>query len=340
MMKRIGLGVLLLIVPWMVSIRGAEAVSVSAGAIGDALIFQLIETTNIDTQIAIENNVGGATLAKVRFRAAATGASALEFELCLPTNSTWTATVFRDGSLTKIVSTSTLLINGDPTPLNTTLGGNPTRAFMEVIGLRTGTALEATTVCTDSTLGGNVSNSALTGRAFYVNGSQSPPLAYGANPVALKDFAGAKITDGTVFQNDGVAQALIAQGTFGFGFNSTRFITRYFVAASFGAVTQVVLTFPTGPNTGGCPNCYVPSTIRIRPQTDAGNSLTQIDVPGDTSLVRVISLDSSDIANDAGLLHIGDTVGVTPIPAVGLGIITTTPSAPTFFNIISPLAIN
>jgi hypothetical protein len=337
-MRRTGLGVLLLIVLGIVSPGGAAAVSVSAGAIGDALIFQLIETTNIDTQIAIENHVGGATVAKVRFRAAATG-TATEFTLCLPTNSTWTATVFRDGSLTKVTSTSTFLINGDPTPLNTTLTGNPTRAFMEVIGLRTGSAVQGTTVCTDPALGGDVSNSALTGRAFYVNGSQSPPLAYGANAVALEDFAVVKISDGTVFGSDLVAQALIAQGTFGFGFDSTRFITRYFVAASFGAVTQVVLTFPTGPNSVGCPSCYVPSTIRIRPNTDAGASLTLIDVP-DTSLVRVISLTSSDIANDSGLLHIGDTVGVTPIPVVGLGIITTTPSAPTFFNIMSPLAIN
>lgn len=334
MMTRGSLVVLTVIVLALFTPGSAGAVSVSPGGVGDALIFQLIEVTNLDTLLAIENHVGGATLVKVRFHAGL-GASVLAFELCLPTNSTWTASVTRADSLTRVISFSTFLIDGVPTPLNATLFGNPTRAFMEVIGLRTGSAAQGTTICTNSTLGGDVSNSALTGRAYYVNGD----LVYGANAVALKDFAAVKIPDGTVLGNDFVAGALIAQGTFGFGFDSTRFITRYFVPASFGAVTQVVLTFPTGLPSLGCPSCYVPSTIRIRPQTDAGTSLAVIDVPVD-GLVMVISLTSSDIANDAGLLHIGDTVGVTPIPTVGFGINTTTPSAPQFFNVLFPLMIN
>jgi hypothetical protein len=311
---------------------GEAAVSVSAGALGDALILPLVETTNVDTLIAIENNVGLTVLALVRFRDAETGADVLNFQLCLVPESTWTATVFRDGSLTRVTSASTLLVNGSATPLNGTLFGNPTRAFMEVIGLREASTVPfgSTAVCTDPTTGGDVFNAALSARAYYVNGAQSPPLAYGTDAVALRDFALAKISDGTVFQNDAVAQALIAQG----GVGSFDFSTRYFVPASFGAVTQLVLAVPTGPNSGACPNCRLPSVYKIVPFTDAGASLPTFTTPSTSALVRVINLTSSDIANDSGQVHIIENAGFGSIPFVGFGITTTSPSASAFFNVL------
>jgi len=131
-----------------------------------------------------------------------------------------------------------------------------------------------------------------------------------------------------------VALALIAEGIIG----SVAFSARYFVPASFAAVTQVVLTFPTGPTSGGCPNCRMPSTFAIIPFSEAGVALTQINLPSDTSVVRVISLTSADIANDAGLLNILETGGSGSIPLVGFGVNTTAPSALTFFNVLFPIA--
>jgi hypothetical protein len=341
MMKRCAQVALLLIILALFTPGIAVAVSVSPGGIGDALIFQLIETTNLDTLIAIESFTNRTALHRVRFRNAATGASALEFTLCLVPGSTWTAAVLRDGSLTKVVSSSQLLVNGSDTPLNTTLTGNPTRAYLEVIGLRATTVASSdTAICTDPLLGGDVANTALLGKAYYVKGG-TPPLVYGASALALKDFSAVKIADGTVFGSDAVAMALIAQGSQIPGLESTAFVARYFVPASFGAVTQVVLTFPTGPNSGGCPSCRVPSLITIVPFTEPGVQLSLINLASDTSLVRVISLSSAEIANDSGLLDIVETsFPAISIPLIGFGINTTTADAPLFFNALFPLGID
>ena len=340
-MKRGGLVVLLVIVLALFTPGGAGAVSVSPGGIGDALIFQLIEVTNLDTLIAIESFTNRTALHRVRFRNAATGATSLEFTLCLIPGSTWTASVFRDGSVTRVTSASTLLVNGSATPLNATLSPDSTRAFLEVIGLRATTSASSdTAICTDPSLGGDVANTALLGKAYYVNGSGTPPLVYGASAVALKDFAAVKISDGTVFGSDAVAMALIAQGSQVPGFESTAFSLRYFVPSSFGAVTQVVLTFPTGPNSVACPSCRVPSNISIIPFTEPGAQLSIINLASDTSIVRVISLSSSDIANDSGVLDLFETSAAVSIPLAGFGINTTTPSAPLFFNALFPIGID
>jgi len=320
----------------------ASAVSVSGGGLGDALIFPLIDVTNIDTLIAIESFINRTALHRVRFRDGATGATALEFTLCLIPGSTWTASVFRDGSLTKVTSSSTLLVNGVATPLNTTLAGSPFRAVLEVIGLRATTSPSSdTAICSDPSLGGDVPNTALTGKAYYVRGASVPPLVYGASAVALRDFAAAKISDSTVFGNNAVADALIAQGSQIAPFQSTAFSTRYFVPASLGAVTQVVLSFVTGPNSIACASCRVPSNLSVLPFTEPGTPLAAINLPSDSSLVRVITLSSSDIANDSGVLDIFETsLPFVPIPVVGFGINTTTPSAPLFFNVLFPLGID
>jgi hypothetical protein len=104
-------------------------------------------------------------------------------------------------------------------------------------------------------------------------------------------------------------------------------------------VTQVVLSFPTGPNSVGCPNCRVPSTLVIQAATEAGILLPAITLPSDITLVRVISLSSSDIANDSGLLQVRE-IASTPFPAVGFGINTTTAGAPLFFNALFPITID
>jgi len=340
MMKRGGLVVLLGIVLALFTPGSATAVSVSPGGLGDALIFQLIDVNNIDTLIAIESFSTRTQVHKVRFLEPAAGASVLEFELCLIPGSTWTASVFRAGPLTRVTSPSTLLVNGSPTPVNATLFGNPTRAFLEVIGLRSIAGTD-TAICTNPAIGGDATNQALLGKAYYVKGASIPPLVYGASAVALKDFAAAKIADGTVFRDAAVAQALINEGVgffIGGGSPSVEFSTRYFVPASLGAVTQVVLTFPTGPNSVGCPSCRVPSNVSIIPFTEPGVPLPTLNLPLDTSLVRVITLSSSEIASDSGLLEIFETsFPLLSIPLVGFGVNTTTPAAALFFNALFPI---
>jgi len=320
----------------------SPAPSVSPGQIGDALIYALWEVTNLNTLLAIESFTTRTDLHVVRFRDEV-GNNVLEFTLCLTPFRTWNALVFRDGSLTRVVSASTLLVNGSATPLNTTLTGNPTRGYIEVNGLRgTTTNTEDTAICTDATLGGDVLNTALMGRITYVNPALSPVLAYGANALALKDTAVTKLSQSaTVLGNNGVARALILQGTqTAVGLESTTFGSRYFVAASFGAVTPVVMTFATGPNSGGCPGCRVPASLTFVPTAEDGPSLASFARPTGGKLVNVFNLTSADIASTGGVVRIAETPASVSIPTTGFVVQTTSspPLGQPFFNVLFPLS--
>jgi len=339
----------------LMGLRGIDqsgAVEVSSGHAGDALIFPLWEVNNLDTLIAIESFVRLTALYRVRFRDE-TGNNALEFTLCLPPFSTWAAAIFRDGSVTRVQSSSTLLVNGSPTPLNETLAGNPTRGYIEVIGLRGDAPILApeNLVCTNpDTPAGDVFKSAVMGRAYYVNVVQSSILAYGANAVALKDFATDKITDGTVLGNSEVASAM----TFHEGTLSTRVGSRYFVDPSFGAITQVVMTFPTGPTSASCPLCRVPSGLAFIPFRESGEDLsTSVSTgpPGgmnlpffnrstDGKLVNVFTVTSSDIASNSGVLEIADSPPFfLSMAATGFVVQTTTSTSGPIFAVLFPLTI-
>jgi len=305
------------------------AVSVSPGHAGDALIFPLWDVNNLDTLMAIESLTAGTQVHNVRFRDAV-GNNALDFTLCLLPHSTWSAAIFRDGPLTRVVSESTLLVNGSSTPLNATLAGNPTRGYIEVIGLRS--SLDPG-VCGNPAIGEDVPNSALMGRAYYVNPLQNPILAYGANALALRDFASDKITDGTVLGNEGVALALLAQGALG----SVSFGSRYFVDPAFGAVTQVVATFPTGPSSLTCPACQVPASLIFAPATEPGVFLTSFSRSTGGKLVTVFILTSSDIASPSGFFGTVASPSVS-MPLTGFVVQTNTLSSP-IFNVLFPLSI-
>ena len=308
----------------------SEAVSVSPGHAGDALIFALWDVNNLTTLVAIESFTSATTLHLVRFRDEA-GSTVLQFTLCLPQRSSWTAAIFRDGPLTRVVSGSTLLVNGSSTPLDTPLAGNSMRGYIEVIGLRSDST---TAVCTDPSLGGDVPSSAVTGRAYYVNPLQSPILAYGANALALANFATSKLTDGTVLGNNDVALALIAQGALG----ATTIASRYFVDPAFGAVTQVVVTFPTGPASGGCPSCRVPSNLTFLPFTEPGSALTPFNRSTSGKLVNVLTATSGDIASPSGILAATNASGPMSLPVTGFVVQTNTLLSP-IFNVLFPLSI-
>ena len=227
-------------------------------------------------------------------------------------------------------------------PLNTTLAGNPTRGFIEVMGLRgTTTNTSDTAICTDSTLGGDVLNSAVIGRAYYVNPLQSPILAYGGNAVALKDFGATKLpTSATVLGNKGVAQALILQGTQTPGFESTAFGSRYFVDPSFGALTQVVTTFPTDPNSSGYPRCKVPASLTFVPVSAPGTVMASFARSTGSNLVNVFNVTNTDIpGSNSGVLSFIEPPGLTSIPLTGFVVQTTTNTAGTIFNVLFPLSL-
>jgi hypothetical protein len=84
----------------------------------------------------------------------------------------------------------------------------------------------------------------------------------------------------------------------------------------------------------------VPANISIIPFTEPGAQLPIINLASDTSLVRVITLSSSDIANDSGVLDLFETSTSVSIPLVGFGINTTTVGAPLFFNALFPIGID
>jgi len=316
-------------------------VSVSPGQIGDALIFPLWDVNNLNTLIAIESFTLRTDLHVVRFRDQA-GNNALEFTLCLTPFSTWTAAVSRDGSVTRVVSGSTLLVNGSATSLNATLAGNPTRGFIEVIGLR-GTTFNTsdTAICTNAALGEDAGNQALMGRAYYVNALQNPILAYGTDALALKDFGATKLsTSATVLGHKGVAQALILQGTQIPGLESTAFGSRYFVDPSFGALTQVVTTFPTGPTSGPCSRCKVPASLTFVPVSEPGTTLASFARSTGGNLVNVFNVTNTDIpGSPSGVLAFIETSGgSTSIPLTGFVVQTSTLSSP-IFNVLFPLSI-
>jgi len=317
------------------------SVSVSSGQLGDALIFPLFDVNNLNTLIAIESVTDRTTVHRVRFREEISGASVLSFDLCLTPFSTWTAAVFRDGSVTKVQSTSTLLVNGSATPLDTILSPDATRGFIEVVGLRgTTTASSDTAICTDSTVGGDAFNSTM-GTTYFVNPAQSPILAYGMNALALKDFAAAKISDGTVLGNNAVANALVLQGTQTGGLESGDFGSRYFVDPAFGAETQIVMTFATGPTTGGCADCKVPSSMTVAPFTEGGTVLPSFARATSSHLVNIFTLTSSDIASPSGVFDLFDTSLAVNIPVTGFIVQTTStpPPGSPFFNVLFPLTI-
>jgi hypothetical protein len=341
-MRRIVMVALIGMLVGLGGVGRVEAVTaVSPGLIGDALVFPLFDVNNLHTLIAIESATNRTDLHLVRFRDE-NGTSVLSFTLCLTPFSSWTADVYRDGSATKVVSGSTLMVNGSTIPLDTTLTGNPTRGFIEVIGLRqTTSAISDTAICTDSTLGEEVKNYALMGKAYFVNPSLSTILAYGTNAMAFKDFALTKITNGTVVANQAVANALILQGTQVAGFESSTFESRYFVDPAFGAETQMVMSFATGPTTGGCPGCRVPTTLHFMPVAEDGTVLAVFDRGTGGKHVNVFSITGGDIASPGGVLAVTDIGGLVVTPVTGFAVQTTSapPPGQPFFNVLFPLAI-
>ena len=341
-MRRIVAVMLVLVALGVGRIGVVEAVSIGSGQTGDALIFPFFDVNNLHTLIAIESFTNRTDVYRVRFREEVSGNSVLSFELCLTPFSTWTADISREGSLTKVVSSSTLLVNGSSSPLNNSLSPDATRGFIEVIGLRgTTVATSDTAICTDAAVGGEALNSAVMGKAYYINPALSPLLAYGTNALALKDFAAVKIADGTVLGNNAVATGLILQGTQIPGFESTTFGSRYFVDPAFGAETQVVMTFATGPTSGGCPSCRVPASLTFVPVAEDGTVLSGFARATSSHLVNVFTLTSSDIASPSGVLTATETCCFTSIPVTGFVVQTTSapPPGQPDFNVLFPLTI-
>jgi len=334
--------VLVLVLFGVGEVGRSEAISISSGQLGDALIFPLWDVNNLNTLIAIQSGTNRTHFHRVRFRDDM-GTNVLQFTLCLPPFATWTAAVVQDGLLTRVVSESTLLVNGSAIPFNAILVGNPTRGDIEVIALRGLTSASSNlAICSDPTLGGDGNNGSLMGQVYYVNPAQSPVLAYGANALAIADFVGEKITDLTVLQDFFTAGALISQGTNAPAFLSTEFNSRYFVDPSFGALTQVVMTFATGPTIGFCPNCRVPSNLTFAPFSESGTALANFTRTTGGKLVNVFNVTSGDIAATGGMLEIFETgfPGVS-IPLTGFVVQTTTapPPGQPFFNVLFPLGI-
>ena len=230
-----------------------SALEVDRGGYGDALLIPYFDVTNLDTLISIESNNMTYQVVQVRFRAAATGAEALAFTLCLTPLGSWTAGMTANGSTAQILSSSTMLADGTP-GLNRLLAGNTTRGYIEVIGLREGGTSQA--ICADPSQGAATSNFSLLARTYYVAAATTPILAFGTNAIAFRDFSTVKLSGSeTMLGNQAVAQALTANSNF----SGTAFSFRYFVEPSLQAQTVIVLTFPAGAD--GCAACAIPPQV-------------------------------------------------------------------------------
>jgi len=303
------------------------ALEVDRGGYGDALLIPYFDVNNLNTLLSIESNNITYQVVRVRFRSATTGAEALAFTLCLAPAGSWTAAMSFTGTTAQIVSESSMLVDGVP-GLNRLLAGNTTRGYIEIIGLREGGANQS--ICSDPSQGVATSNSTLLARAYYVDPSKSPILAFGTNAVAFRDFSTVKLSGGeTMLGNAGIAQALLNNSnSFGIGFTS-----RYFVDPAFAAETVIVLTFPAG--AGGCGPCTVPGQVVLFPFQEGGTQLPPlIGLAG--QVVNVFVLTTANLSSPAGLFVLQATP-LAALPAVGLVIHTTSSaSGPIFFNVLFP----
>ncbi len=303
------------------------AAEVDRGGFGDALLIPYFDVNNLNTLISIESNNMTFQVVRVRFRSATTGGEALAFNLCLTPLGSWTAAMSPTGATAQVVSTSAMLADGGP-GLNRLLTGNTTRGYIEVIGLREGGATQE--ICDDASQGAATSNFSLLARAYYVDPSKNPILAFGTNAFAIRDFSTVKLSQGaTMFGNGSIAAALAANSNF----SGTGLVSRYFVGPDFAAETVIVLAFPAG--AGGCSGCTIPSQVRITPFAEDGTELASFNRSAG-QVVNIISLTAADLSAPAGLLFL-TAWPVNALPTIGLVIQTTANlSAPVFFNVLFP----
>ena len=149
-------------------------------------------------------------------------------------------------------------------------------------------------------------------------------------------------TGATMLGNKGVAQASILQGTQILGLESTAFGSRYFADPSFGALTQVVTTFPTGPTSGPCPRCKVPASLTFVPVSEPGTVLASFARSTGGNRANVFNVTNTDIpGSPSGVLSFIETAGgTTSIPLTGIVVQTTSspPPGQPFFNVLFPIS--
>ena len=213
--------------------KASAQVQVTPNGVGDLLIFQYWTTTDRDTLAAIVNAFGGqpARFVHVRLREGIASADVFDFTICLSPGDVWTV------ALTSASATTSTLTVGNPGSCDSTVGPagftpppNPGVPF--VVNASFG-YIEAFTM----EAGGG--DDTLWGVATPLNVKGGFSSSYNATAFVNFNATGENFT---ARGNGPVGRALAREG----GVDKELLFARYVAGAGIGAVTQLVLTFPTG----------------------------------------------------------------------------------------------
>lgn len=217
---------------------GSVCPQVAVNGVGDLLIYSFWQTSNgRDTLFTINEAFGSnsRTFVHVRFREGVNSIDVLDFTICLSPGDVWTA------ALTAGTTGHSVLIVGNPgscdDDVHPPLTPPPAPGEELIIANATFGYIEAYTF--PGTLGGDPGDDSIFGTATIVNPASGFSSSY--NATALVNFNGASETD-TAHLNPYISAALAREG----GVDKEILMTRYTAGGSLNAVSQIVLTFPTG----------------------------------------------------------------------------------------------
>lgn len=220
--------------------QASAQIQVTANGVGDLLIFQYWTTQGRDTLFAIVNAFGGDAAGRfvhIRIREGVSSVEVRNFTICLSPGDVWTAALTASGT------TSTLRV-GNPGSCDATVAAAgftapPVVGLAVPVGATFGYIEAYTMEGTAPGVPPGNGDDTLWGVATPVNVTGGFSSSY--NATALINF-NAFNEAAAVAGNVAVAQALAREG----GVDKELLFTRYVAGAGIGAVTQVILTFPTG----------------------------------------------------------------------------------------------
>jgi len=258
-----------------------ECPQVAVNGIGDLLVYSLWRTDDSrDTLIAVMEGYGtsASTYVHVRFREGEDSVDVLNFTICLSPGDVWTASVSSTGAPTG----SSVLRVGNPGSCDDDVAApltSPPAVGEELImdGATFG-YMEAYTFPGPAASPPGLDS--IFGVATVVNVTAGFASSY--NATALVNFEGINESD-TAAGSQPISDALAREG----GVDKEILMTRYTAGGDLNAVSQVVLTFPTGdqPEVGGDPDPI--SAYFFDEDENVNSSPRRIDLPWEVNVCTI-----------------------------------------------------